>query len=161
MSVWKYTYQDELYHYGVKGMKWGVIRTAEQLGHIVKSAKSLYDSNKAKKRAKEEAAIAKKRSKITNPKKLTTEELNARIKRLQLEKDYKDLLKQTDSTRKGKEFVSSIMESAGKNLLTQVANHYGAKGLNKIINETTTEKDDDGNIRTVLKEVVFANNKRK
>ena len=150
MSVWKYTYQDELYHYGVKGMKWGVIRTAEQLGHIVKSAKSLYDSNKAKKRAKEEAAIAKKRSKITNPKKLTTEELNARIKRLQ-----------TDSTRKGKEFVSSIMESAGKNLLTQVANHYGAKGLNKIINETTTEKDDDGNIRTVLKEVVFANNKRK
>ena len=53
------------------------------------------------------------------------------------------------------------MESAGKNLLTQVANHYGAKGLNKIINETTTEKDDDGNIRTVLKEVVFANNKRK
>lgn len=70
MSMWKYTYQDELYHYGVKGMKWGVIRTAEQLGHIVKSAKSLYDSNKAKKRAKEEAAMAKKRSKITNPKSL-------------------------------------------------------------------------------------------
>lgn len=143
--MWKYTYQDELYHYGVKGMKWGVIRTAEQLGHIVKSAKSLYDSNKAKKRVKEEAAIAKKRSKITNPKKLTTEELNSRIKRLQLEKTYKDLMKDTESTTKGKNFVMDILESSGKNLLTQVTNHYGAKALNKVIGE----------------EVIFANNKRK
>ena len=145
MSVWKYTYQDELYHYGKKGMKWGVIRTAEQLGHIVKSAKSLYDSNKARKRAKEEAAMAKKRSKITNPKKLTTEELNARIKRLQLEKTYKDLTKDTETATRGKNFVMDILESSGKNLFTQVTNHYGAKALNKVIGE----------------DVIFANNKRK
>lgn len=143
--MWKYTYQDELYHYGIKGMKWGVIRTAEQLGHIVKSAKSLYDSNKAKKRAKEEAAIAKKRSKITNPKKLTTEELNARIKRLQLEKTYKELTKDTETATRGKNFVMDILESSGKNLFTQVTNHYGAKALNKVIGE----------------DVIFANNKRK
>ena len=145
MRMWKYTYQDELYHYGIKGMKWGVRRTAEQLRHITKSVKSLYDSHKAKKRAKEEAATAKKRSKITNPKKLTTEELNARIKRLQLEKDYNDLVKDTDSTRKGKNFVMDILESSGKNLFTQVTNHYGAKALNKVIGE----------------DVIFANNKRK
>ena len=145
MSVWKYTYQDELYHYGIKGMKWGVRRTAEQLGHTVKSVKSVYDSHKAKKRAKKEAAKAKKRSKITNPKKLTTEELNARIKRLQLEKDYNDLVKDTNRTRKGKSFVMDILESSGKNLFTQVANHYGAKALNKAIGE----------------DVIFANNKRK
>ena len=145
MSVWKYTYQDELYHYGVKGMKWGVKRTAEQLGHIIKSAKSAYGSYKDKKRAKEEAVTAKKRSKITNPKKLTTEELNARIKRLQLEKTYKDLIKDTESTTKGKNFVMDILESSGKNLLTQVTNHYGAKALNKVIGE----------------DVIFANNKKK
>lgn len=145
MSVWKYTYQDELYHYGIKGMKWGVRRTAEQLGHTVKSVKSVYDSHKAKKRAKKEAAKAKKRSKITNPKKLTTEELNARIKRLQLEKDYNDLVKDTNRTRKGKNFVMDILESSGKNLFTQVANHYGAKALNEAIGE----------------DVIFANNKRK
>lgn len=143
--MWKYTYQDELYHYGIKGMKWGVIRTAEQLGHIAKSAKSLYDSHKAKKRAKKEAAKAKKRSKITNPKKLSTEELNARIKRLQLEKDYNDLVKDTNRTRKGKNFVMDILESSGKNLFTQVVNHYGAKALNEAIGE----------------DVIFANNKKK
>lgn len=29
-------YTNELYHYGVKGMKWGVRRTPEQLGHRIK-----------------------------------------------------------------------------------------------------------------------------
>ena len=32
-------YPDELYHYGVKGMKWGVRRTPEQLGHTKKVVK--------------------------------------------------------------------------------------------------------------------------
>ena len=91
--MWQYTYQDELYHYGIKGMKWGVRRTAAQLGHVIKdkakkgyqAVKKASDIHKASKRAEEAAKIARQRAKITNPKKLTTEELNARIKRLQLE----------------------------------------------------------------------------
>ena len=40
---------EELCHYGIKGMHWGIIRTAEQLGHVVKSkAKSAVGAVKKK-----------------------------------------------------------------------------------------------------------------
>ena len=151
--MWRYTYQDELYHHGVKGMKWGIRRTAAQLGHVIKNkakrgyqtVKRASDIRKANKRAEEAAKIARQRAKITNPKRLTTEELNARIKRLQLEKTYKDLMKDTETAKRGKNFVMDVLESSGKNLLTQVGNHYGAKALNKAIGE----------------DVIFANNKKK
>lgn len=31
--MWRYHYSSELYHHGIKGQKWGVRRTPEQLGH--------------------------------------------------------------------------------------------------------------------------------
>lgn len=34
---------NEIYHHGVKGMKWGVRRTPEQLGHIIKSRNVIDD----------------------------------------------------------------------------------------------------------------------
>lgn len=162
---------DELMHYGVKGMKWGVRRTQAQLGHKTssgtgkkKSSKSsgsvtktlkktgkkvsnLYSKNKAsrqaKKTAKVEAEKAKKKKSISE---MSDAELREKIARLELEQRYKQLYAaKNPNAGKGKKFVTNVLERSGEQLATQVANHYGAKVLNKMIGE----------------EVIFANNKKK
>ena len=50
---------DILVHYGVKGMKWGIRRTPEQLGHKVRQIRNMSDSDRtryAKQRIKERGA---------------------------------------------------------------------------------------------------------
>lgn len=49
---------DYIYHYGIKGMKWGIRRTAEQLGHKIKSKFS------RKKKASDEGSSEGSSSKI-------------------------------------------------------------------------------------------------
>ena len=43
MSTWVCTRQDELYHYGVKGMKWGVRRFQNKDGSLTPAGKRRYD----------------------------------------------------------------------------------------------------------------------
>lgn len=124
----------ELYHYGVKDMKWGIRRTAAQLGHVVKKgykkAQSAVDTVRTKRAAKKAEEVARKRAKITSPKKLTTEELESRIKRLKLEKEYSDLEKQTAQISLGQKIAKEILESSVKNIGGQTITYLMGKGVN-------------------------------
>ena len=106
----------------------------------------------------------KNKSASKSVKDLSTEELRARIDRLELEKNYKKLLSETrkETVNKGKNFVEEVLTNSGKNLATQIMNHYGSKALNKLIGEKVkiTNKD-TGEVSEAIKEVIFANNKRK
>lgn len=153
---------DELYHYGIKGMKWGIRRTPEQLGHrtktsakvasaaksagsaVVRGAKkagsavatSVKNRRAAKKQKKAEEREVERTKKLKKKKvsDMTDQELRDRIARLQLEQQYKQLAPQT--TNKGKSWVRRALEGAAessmKNLAEQAFDTLGGESINRI-----------------------------
>ena len=57
--------EDELYHYGVKGQKWGVRRYQNKDGSLTNSGKSkystMYDAKEAYEQAKQKTSKAKRK----------------------------------------------------------------------------------------------------
>ena len=94
---------DHLEHYGVKGMQWGVRKDRRRSGKV--GAPSM-------KRKKEPTQTRYKKP----PNRLNDVELNKRIKRLELEKKYKDL--NAPTVFNGKKFASEIMQNSGKAVIT-------------------------------------------
>lgn len=157
---------NELYHYGVKGQKWGVRRTPLQLGHKTSSKKksarlaSRFDNltkklTGGKKKASAKAKTEKKpeQSKKKSISEMSDEELQKVINRARLETEYKKAVRDLSSSQnktmldKGVKFASEVLSTAGKDLATQVAKELGAKVINKALFGG--------------EEKVFANNKKK
>jgi len=91
--------EDHLEHFGVRGQKWGVRRAGRG---------GVSNSEFKKKRQASKTKYTKK------PAQLTDKQLQDRIKRLQMEKQYKDLnsAKQTQ----GKKFAEDIVLGAAKGI---------------------------------------------
>lgn len=120
--MWEYNYTDELYHYGILGMKWGVRRSR---------ASSSFSSRKRTKRTIDPSykkAHTKKKLKY-----MSDNELSEINKRLNMEKNYRDL---TRTKSRGKAAVDTFVSTAGT--VTAVVGayktykKYGGKLLNKI-----------------------------
>lgn len=99
---------DELYHWGIKGMKWGVRRYQNTDGTLTAAGK-------------QRMSTLRKRP-TNNPKKMTDEELNQRIARLQKEKQYLDLKK---GTSPGRAYVTDLMKTAGNKVVGGAAGAVG------------------------------------
>lgn len=104
---------NELYHYGIKGMKWGIRRTPAQLGH--RPAKTTTSQRKSE------------------MKKMSDAELRNRINRIQMEKQYMQLTAPEVSA--GKKFVKDVMVNAAKQTLTSYVAKYMNKGVDAVIKE--------------------------
>lgn len=101
-----------LYHYGVKGMKWGVIRERYKVGKAKRAEK------KAKQEAKREA-IRKRMGTMgyeKSPTHLSDAELNARLKRLDSEERYRTHMAKLHPEKhaKLKKFVTELLTESLK-----------------------------------------------
>lgn len=103
--------EDDLKHYGIPGMRWG--RRKQPDG-----------SYKAIGRKKEKAP-----SQLSKAKGMSDDDLKAAVKRLQLERQFADLTKQSVSP--GQAFIKKTLADAGKKAVTTYVDQAASKALQK------------------------------
>lgn len=116
---------DILQHYGIKGMKWGIRRTEEQLararGSLTSSKSKLTSSvDKALGRSSAERAERNRRAKVRkNVRTTSDEDLRKEVNRLELEKKYKNL--SDEDLKPGRTAVKKFLKSTGGRVVTSAA----------------------------------------
>lgn len=112
------TSDGELYHWGVKGMKWGVRRYQNKNGTLTSAGKKRRKSQQKKLTADEKERAARKAD-LKNRRTMSDADLKKKIERLKMEKEFKNLT--NEDINSGKTFVNEVMSSAGKKVLTIAA----------------------------------------
>ena len=150
-----------LSHHGVRGQKWGVRRSAAQLGHPTSSGSRRGTSSSSpkskggkfkikfgKRKSKSSSKITAKKTKSVHD--MSDEELQKAINRKELERKY--MAYNSPQKSKGKKFV----ETVGNKIVAPVAIDLGKQLLSSYTSKALNEKLD---LKGEYK--VYANNKKK
>ena len=123
--------QNELYHYGVPGMRWGIIRYRRRDGTLTKSGQKKADKLKSQYKTLTGKTLRKsptRKSSDSKPKKTTLEmsdeELRKAVSRLQMEKQYRTLIAESVPKSRGERFIkaaSDVLAESAKNAAKDVA----------------------------------------
>ena len=72
---------------------------------------------------------------------ISSEELQKKISRIQLEKQYRDLTTKPKTVSKGRQILNSILESSSKNIGTQLATYLMGNMVNSVAKALGSELD--------------------
>lgn len=72
---------------------------------------------------------------------ISSEELQKKINRIQLEKQYRDLTTKPKTVSKGRQILDSILESSSKNIGTQLATYLMGNMVNSVAKAFGSEAD--------------------
>ena len=143
---------NELYHHGVKGMKWGVRKTPvrSSSGATQKQKSNTLSLFKKKKTTRKVSSANSSPAQTKSIKDMSDDELRKKIERVRLEQDYLQL--DPKAVSRGKRITKRVMDDmivpAAVDIGKQAVKSIMANGVNKVLSLEGDNK-------------VYANNKKK
>lgn len=118
--MWTYNHTNELYHWGIKGMKWGVRRYQNSDGSLTPAGKKRYNSI-----VEDHSDHSKTYRKDVRT--MSDQELRDSLNRLNMERQYAQLTAKEKST--GRKLIESLLTESGKEIAKSYITKYGKKGI--------------------------------
>jgi hypothetical protein len=127
----------ELVHYGVKGMKWGVRRSAPAAGVTVteRPGRKVKTGGGTGQRPSEDAvraAVARQKARKSTTDALSNRELQDLVNRMNLEQQYSRLAPKTP-TQQVSRFIGETLLGIGKDQASRLARDAAAQQIGKIL----------------------------
>ena len=102
---------DELYHFGIKGQKWGSRRFQNEDGTYT-------SEGKMRRREGSEYSRYKKDTSLKNLRKMSDADLDSKISRLKKEKEYKEL--RYSQLSRGRRFMDDVLSNSSNKALKAI-----------------------------------------